>query len=119
MFTFLQTPEGIKTTAFVTALVIFIALALGIHPFKKKRQATVSDLWVAEDYFKYLKTVINASRDMDELEAAYELIDGFNNKRFRVPVNRFTCNRYYVKLLDVYVEKEKELYKIPVELCQN
>jgi hypothetical protein len=111
MFTFLQTHEGLKITAFVTTLVIFIALALGVHPFKKREHATVADLWDSEDYYKYLVTVINASRDMDELETAMELIEGYYSKRFRLPMGRFARNRTYIELL--------ELYKIPVELCQN
>lgn len=118
MNNFYQSPEFLNAVAASTVALIAILFIVGLHPFKEKK-ATNIDLWVADDYFRYLKTIINASRDMDELEAVMELVDGFHHKRFRVPIAMFTRNRYYIMLLDVYAKKEKELLKIPVELCAN
>ena len=115
----LLTPSFLQHVAICTVLVLLIALILGTHPFKKKKQPTVSDVWLADDYFKYLRSFINASKNMDELESAMQLIDTFHDKVFREPISNRQCNEYYEKLLDVYCTKEIELTTIPVQLCKN
>jgi hypothetical protein len=124
MFKFLQTIEGQNATAIVCVLVIGFALLIGAHPFRKKQRLVVTSpenmsLWTAGDYFTWVQSKVLAAENMDKLEETMGLIDGFHDKPFRVPINRFAVNKYYIRLLDAYAEKEKELYNIPIELCKN
>jgi hypothetical protein len=125
MFEYLQTQEGLCDTAIIAVLLIIAALALGAHPFKKKvppvrtlQEANFAP-WYANDYKKFLISKINAAQNVHELMAEMVFIDGYHDKLFRKPINRFTINRYYIELLEAYAEREIELTKVKIELCKN
>jgi hypothetical protein len=121
---FLQTPEGLKVTMFVTVMVIAAAFLIGAHPFKSKTQLVLSpaedpNLWVAGDYFAFLSSLVRSSATLEDLAETMPLIEAFFDKPFRVPVSNYQLKRYYARLLQVYCAREKELETIPVELCKN
>jgi hypothetical protein len=133
MFDFLQTPEGLRLTAIVTAYVIAIAFLIGAHPFKKDQRLVISDLattpyvpeeeepklWVAGDYFAFLSSLVRSSATLEDLAETMPLIEGFFDKPFRVPVSNYQLKRYYARLLQVYCNREKELVYTPVAIHSN
>jgi hypothetical protein len=118
-FDFLLTPEGQKHVAIATALIIAFAISFGVHPFKKKRQAELTDVWAASDYYRYVRTLVMVSNTMEQLQATMPIIEGFFDKTFRVPISTIERKRYYSRLLEAYCEIENKLTTIPVELCKN
>ena len=116
---YLQSPDGLRMTAFVATSLILIAIVLRIDPIKS-RKPSKEDLWTAEGYYNYLLAVIKSSNDMLLLQAAWEMVENtWFQKTFRVPVRRFTRNRYYIRLTKAYAKKEAELTKVKIELCTN
>lgn len=120
---YLQSPDGLRMTAFIAPSIILIAF---IHRLLKKKASPVRTLqevesapWYAEDYKKFLISKINAAQTMEQLMAEMILIDRYPFKPFRQPISRFTINKYYIEILDAYAAKEDELTKIPLELCKN
>ena len=105
--------------AISTVLIIVIAFILKARP-TKRRKPTREDLWTADGYYNYLLAVIKASRDFEELQAAWFMVENtWYTKRFRVQVSPFERSRRYVQLCNEYAKKEIKLTKIPVTLCTN
>jgi hypothetical protein len=124
MFEFLSTHEGQRVTAFVTALVIIAAFIIGAHPFKKKKRlvlasATNPNLWTAGDYYIFLNSLIRASKTLEDLQETMQLIEGYFDKVFRVPVSTGERKKYYARLLETYCEMESKFELIPVTLYKN
>lgn len=124
MFEFLQTPEGLKATAFVAALIVMFAFALDAHPFKEKKHLVLApiedpNLWTAGDYFTFLSSMIRSAPTMEELANYMPLIEAFFDKEYRVPISNYQLKRYYARLLEVYCAREKELVYVPLELHRN
>jgi hypothetical protein len=115
---FLLTPEGQKHVAIATVLIIAFAFLFG-HPFKKKTRAVVTDLWVASDYYMYVRSLVRASNTIEQLQATMPIIEGFLDKTFRIPISSIERKKYYARLLEAYCEIENKLTTIPVELCKN
>lgn len=121
MFEFLLTPEGLKVVAFCTAALTAILFALGAHPFGTKRTEP-SQLWVAGDYYTYLRAFAISCCTIEQLNDAMKLIDRYNSKQFRVPISLQRRKEYYSSLLETYYQKEAELKvsdKESFELCAN
>jgi hypothetical protein len=124
MFEFLSTPEGQRVTAFVTVFVIIAAFAIGAHPFKKKKRLVLAKaedpaLLTAGDYFTFLSSIVRSSPTLEKLNKTMPLIEGFFDKKYRVPISNHQLKQYYARLLEVYCNRESELEHIPVELCKN
>ena len=123
-FEYLTTPEGMKATAFVTTVIILFAFSIGAYPFKIKKRFVLApaenhSLLTAGDYFTFLSSIIRSSPTLEKLAETMPLIEGFYDKKYRVPISTVQLKRYYSRLLEVYCNREKELTTIPVELCKN
>lgn len=110
--------------AIVTALVVGFAFLLGLHPFKKKQRLVLSSpenmsLWTAGDYFTFVNSLILSSKSLEQLQKTMDLIDGYFDKPFRVPISSVEVKKNYQRLLESYCEMERKFENIPLELCKN
>lgn len=133
MFDYLQTPEGLRLTAIVTAYVIAFAFLIGLHPFKKEKRLLIADLatgpykpveqepklWTAGEYFTFLSSLVRSSATLEDLAETMPLIEGFFDKPFMGPISNYQLKKYYARLLEVYCNREKELVYVPVALHRN
>jgi hypothetical protein len=125
-FEFLLTPEGQKHVAIATALIIAFAFAIGAHPFKKAKQLFVlaeaeePNLWVAGDYYTFLRANIMTCPNFKELEDMKRVVEDFFEKEFRVPISCIDRKRYYARLLEAITQRENALEsELMTNLCQN
>lgn len=125
---YLQSAEGLKTTAFVAAFIVMFAFALDAHPFKKKRQLIAGVFveveegpapWYAIDFYNYVFALIVTAKTPDELRMVMVYIENYLDKEFKVPVSPSVRREYYNKLVNAYALKESEFEGIPVALCKN
>ena len=115
---FLQTQQAQIYAGIIIALTTIGAFI--IISARNRRKPTKEDLWTAEGYYNYLLATIKASRDMEELAAAWFMVENsWYTKIFRVPINRIERNRKYTQLCNAYIEVEKRLTTVKVELCAN
>lgn len=113
-FEFLSTPDGQRTTAFVTTFIIGLAFVFGTHPFKKKKnrphkQPIGQALWVAGDYYTFLRADIMTCPTFVELEQLREAVEGIFYKKFRAPITQADRNRYYTRLMEAITQRENAL----------
>jgi len=124
LINYLQSPDGIRMTAFIACSIVLIAI---IHRLLK-REKKVFVLAPAEDYnlltardcFTIISRLIESSRDIDELKPVIGQIETFKRKKFRFNISRGERKRMYDSLYILYCQKEIELDQpISVELCSN
>ena len=120
MFNFLQTQQAQICAAIIIALITISAfIVIAIRNYRRNKP-TKEDLWTADGYYNYLLAVVKASRDFEELQAAWFMVENtWYTKRFRVQVSPFERSRRYVQLCDAYAKMETKLTQIPMPLCTN
>lgn len=119
-----HSPEFLNAVAASTVALIGILFIIGLHPFKKTKQLVAAPaedpaMLTAGDYFTFLSSIIRTSPNMKKLNETMPLIDGFFDKKYRVPISNHQLKQYYARLLEVYCNRENELEHITVELCKN
>lgn len=121
---YLQSPDGLRMTAFVFASIAIISI---VHRLLKKEKkvfvlapAEDYNLLTANDCFTIISRLIETSRDIDELKPVGKQIETFKRKKFRLDISRIERKRLYESLWLLYCQKELELEQpIEVELCKN
>jgi len=113
-FEFLLTPEGQKHVAVATALIIVFAFFFRAHPFKRKTRLTLTapedqNLWVAGDYYTFLRANIQTCSTFVELEGLREAVEGIFYKKFRAPITQADRSRYYTRLMEAVTQRENTL----------
>lgn len=113
-FEFLTKPEVLKHVAICTALIIAFAFFFRIHPFKRKTRLALTasedqNLWVAGDYYTFLRANIQTCSTFVELEGLREAVEGIFYKKFRVPITSADRSRYYTRLMEAVTQRENTL----------
>ena len=121
---YLQSPDGIRMTAFVASSITIITICHRLLKKEKKVYVLAPpveyNLLTARDCFTIISRLIESSRDLDELKPVMKQIETFKGKKFRVRISRMDRRNYYDSLLILYCQKELELETpIAVELCKN
>lgn len=124
LINYLQSPEGIRMTAFVFASIAIIAIVHRLLRMEKKvfvlAPAEDYNLLTTNDCFTIISRFIETSRDIDELKPVIGQIETFKRKKFRFDISRIERKRLYDSLYLLYCQKELELDQpITVELCRN
>jgi hypothetical protein len=117
---FLQTRQGQNAVALGTIAIIGIAFIVGFHPFHKKKKSKEPALWMAGDYYTFLRANIQTCITFEELESLKNAVDGFFNKNFRVPIASGDRKRYYTRLMEAIDKRENDLEgSMMAEMCSN
>lgn len=106
---FLQTRQGQNVVALGTIAIIGIAFIVGFHPFHKKKKSKEPALWMAGDYYTFLRANIQTCITFEELEQLKNAVDGFFNKNFWVPIASGDRKRYYTTLMETISKRENEM----------
>lgn len=124
-FEFLLTPEGQKHVAVATALIIAFAFLFRVHPFKRKTRLALTapedqNLWVAGDYYTFLRANIQTCSTWVELEQLREAVEAIFYKKFRAHISSTDRSRYYTKLMEALTARENEIESdMMANMCSN
>lgn len=100
-------PSFYNNVAICTVLIIVMAIILGARPFKKKSSGP--KLWLAGDYYTFLRANIQTCMTFEELEDLKNAVDSFYSKEFRVPISRSDRSRYYTRLMETISKRENDM----------